>query len=105
MADLSSLQNKFGGVFYPQSAQGMSDIVQFFIADAGNFFLTIDDGACKIHHGESDDPSVSISMDTETLLDISSGKYSGMQAFLFGKVTATGDQRLAAKMDSLFVYE
>ncbi|GAA6154358.1 SCP2 sterol-binding domain-containing protein [Pseudoteredinibacter isoporae] len=105
MSRLDGLREKLVENFNPEAATDMSEVVQFDISDAGNYFLVIDNGSCDIQDGEHDSPSVCISMDSETLLDIMAGKFSGMQAFMFGKVKADGDQRLAAMIDSLFVYQ
>ncbi len=105
MHPLDGLREKLFANFNPEAAADLSEVVQFDISDAGNYFLVIDYGKCDIQDGEHDSPSVCISMDSETLLDIMAGKFSGMQAFMFGKVKADGDQRLAAMIDSLFVHQ
>lgn len=103
MHPLDGLRERLISNFNREAAIDLSAVVQFEISDAGNYFLLIDRGECHIEGGEHDSPSVCISMDSETLLDILAGKFSGMQAFMFGKVKADGDQRLAAMIDGLFV--
>lgn len=103
MHPLDGLREQLISNFNREAAIDLSGIVQFDISDAGNYYLIIDQGECQIAEGEHDSPSVCISMDSETLLDILAGKFSGMQAFMFGKVMADGDQRLAAMIDGLFV--
>lgn len=103
MHPLQSHRERILANFNREAAADLSEIVQFEISDAGNYYLIIEAGECHVHEGEHASPSVAISMDSETLLDIMAGKFSGMQAFLFGKVHAVGDQKLAAMIDSLFV--
>ncbi|MCV6613715.1 MAG: SCP2 sterol-binding domain-containing protein [Cellvibrionaceae bacterium] len=103
MHKLAGLHDHLIENFNREAAAGMSEVVQLDISDAGNYYLIIDDGNCHLYEGEHNTPSVTISMDSDTVQDILAGKFSGMQAFLFGKVKAAGDQKLAAMVDSLFV--
>ncbi|MGM0824112.1 MAG: SCP2 sterol-binding domain-containing protein [Pseudomonadota bacterium] len=88
--------------FDPQAAQGMNEIFQFHFSDAGSHYLDIQDGTLGIHEGEHDDPSVSLSMSTDTLKGIMNGDINGMTAFMTGKLKATGNVMLATKLTSLF---
>ena len=51
---------------------------------------------------EHDDPSVTLSMDAETLQEVMSGETDGMQAFMAGQLRAEGDMMLATKLGELF---
>ncbi len=80
----------------------MHEVFQFHFADAGSHYLDIQDGTLGVHEGEHDDPSVSLSMSTETLKGIMNGEINGMTAFMTGKLKATGNVMLATKLTSLF---
>lgn len=95
---LEKLQARFN----PQAAQGMHEVFQFHFSDAGSHYLDIQDGTLGVHEGEHDDPSVSLSMSSETLKGIMSGDINGMTAFMTGKLKATGNIMLATKLSSLF---
>jgi len=95
---ISKLQQNFDVA----KAEGLTAIVQFEITDAGNSHMVVDNGQCQFFSGDHDTPNTIISMDTDTLYSIIEGRISGMQGFMFGKVKASGDQRLAAKLDSFF---
>lgn len=95
---LEKLQARFD----PQAAQGMNEIFQFHFSDAGSHYLDIQDGTLGIHEGEHDDPSVSLSMSSDTLKGIMTGDINGMTAFMTGKLKATGNVMLATKLTSLF---
>ena len=84
------------------AAVGMNEVFQFYIPDAGNYYLVIADGACRLSMGEYATPSVTLSMDLEVLLSILDGTFSGAQAFMFGKINVQGDMKLATKLASLF---
>ncbi|MCW4153475.1 MULTISPECIES: SCP2 sterol-binding domain-containing protein [Halomonadaceae] len=95
---LEKLQARFD----PKAAQGMHEIFQFHFSDAGSHYLDIQDGNLDIQEGEHDDPSVSLSMSTDTLKGIMNGDINGMTAFMTGKLKATGNVMLATKLTSLF---
>ncbi|MBZ5487823.1 SCP2 sterol-binding domain-containing protein [Halomonas aquamarina] len=95
---LEKLQARFN----PDAAKGMHEVFQFHFSDAGSHYLVIDDGSLDVHEGEHDDPSVSLSMSTDTLKGIMSGDINGMTAFMTGKLKATGNVMLATKLTSLF---
>lgn len=88
--------------FDPQAAKGMDDVFQFHFSDNGSHYLVVKDGGLSIEEGEHDDPSVSLSMSSETLQGIMNGDVNGMTAFMTGKLKATGNVMLATKLTSLF---
>ena len=95
---LEKLQARFN----PDAAKGMNDVFQFHFSDAGDYYLVINDGTLDVQEGEQDDPSVSLSMSTDTLKGIMNGEINGMTAFMTGKLKATGNVMLATKLTSLF---
>ncbi|WP_163557204.1 SCP2 sterol-binding domain-containing protein [Halomonas sp. NO4] len=95
---LEKLQQRFD----PQAAQGMDDVFQFHFSDAGSHYLVVQDGSLAVHEGEHDDPSVTLSMSSDTLKGVMTGEISGMSAFMTGKLKATGNVMLATKLSSLF---
>ena len=95
---LDKLQSRFN----PEAAKGMDEVFQFHFSDAGSHHMVIQDGTLDVHEGEHDDPSVSLSMSTDTLKGIMSGDVNGMTAFMTGKLKATGNVMLATKLPSLF---
>ncbi|SDJ79785.1 SCP2 sterol-binding domain-containing protein [Billgrantia gudaonensis] len=95
---LQKLQQRFD----PQAAQGMDDVFQFHFHDAGSHYLIVKDGTLAVHEGEHDDPSVTLSMSSDTLKGIMNGDINGMNAFMTGKLKATGNVMLATKLTTLF---
>ncbi|EWG99175.1 SCP2 sterol-binding domain-containing protein [Halomonas sp. BC04] len=98
----SNTFDKLQDRFDPQAAKGMDDIFQFHFSDNGSHYLVIKDGSLAIEEGEHDDPSVSLSMSTDTLKGVMNGEINGMTAFMTGKLKATGNVMLATKLTSLF---
>lgn len=95
---LEKLQARFN----PEAAEGMDEVFQFHFSDAGDHYLVIKDRTLDVQEGEHDDPSVSLSMSTDTLKGIMSDDINGMTAFMTGKLKATGNVMLATKLTSLF---
>ena len=88
--------------FNPEAAEGMDEVFQFHFSDAGSYYLNIQDGKLDVQEGEHDDPSVSLSLSTDTLKGIMNGDINGMTAFMTGQLKATGNVMLATKLTSLF---
>lgn len=99
---MSTTLEKLKSRFNPEAAEGMNEIFQFHFSDAGSHYLHIQDGTLDVQEGEHDDPSVSLSLSTDTLKGIMNGDINGMTAFMTGKLKATGNVMLATKLTSLF---
>lgn len=93
---------KFEQNFNADAAEGLDLVFQFDIEDDQTYHLIIKDGTCKMVEGAHDDPSVTLIMNSETLMGIVSGETDGMQAFMTGQLRAEGDMMLATKLGQLF---
>ncbi|MDV7212806.1 Putative sterol carrier protein [Azotobacter beijerinckii] len=90
--------------FDSSAASGLDLVFQFTIKDADNHYLVVKDGTCEVHHGDADEPNVTLIMDSKTFKGITTGEIGGMQAFMFGKLRAEGDMKLAMKLSELFPF-
>lgn len=88
--------------FNANAAAGLDEVFQFDIEDAETWHLVIKDGNFHIVEGAHEDPSVTLIMDSETMVGVMSGAINGMQAFMMGKLRTEGDMMLATKLNSLF---
>lgn len=93
---------KFEQNFNADAAEGLDLVFQFDIEDDKTYHLIIKDGNCTMVEGAHDDPSVTLIMNSETLMGIVSGETDGMQAFMTGQLRAEGDMMLATKLGQLF---
>ena len=95
---------KMPEVFDPDAAQGLDAVFQFEISgdDGGNWNVAVKDGTCEISEGSHNDPSVTLTMSAETWLGMVNKEVDGMQAFMVGKLKATGNIMLAQRVQQLF---
>ncbi len=102
MTSVTDIIEKMKSSFNADAASGMEKIFQFSIEDGEDFYLEIKDGAFEIATGENEDPSVTLIMSSETLVNVMTGETDGMQAFMAGQLRAEGDMMLATKLGELF---
>ena len=88
--------------FNPAAATGLDIIFQFDISDGDTYHLIVKDSACDICEGAHDDPSVTLIMDSSTLVSVMTGETDGMAAFMMGSIRAEGNMMLAPKLNELF---
>lgn len=88
--------------FNPEAAAGLDLIFQFDITDGDTYHILVKDGACDIKEGGHDDPSVTLILNSETMIGIMTGEVNGMTAFMMGKIRAEGNMMLATKLNELF---
>jgi len=99
---VDQIMQKMQSAFLPEKADGLDATFQFCIADDNDFYITIEDSSCKAMMGEHDDPSITMSMDVETLAEIVAGELEGMAAFIGGRLQAEGDVMLGTRLSQLF---
>ncbi|MGB1272078.1 MAG: SCP2 sterol-binding domain-containing protein, partial [Endozoicomonas sp.] len=88
--------------FNADAAAGLDEVFQFDIEDGETYHLVIKGDAFDIVEGAHDDPSVTLIMDSDTMVGVMSGEMDGMQAFMMGKLRAEGNMMLATKLSELF---
>lgn len=88
--------------FSPSAAGDMDEVFQYHIEDGGDYYLVIQQQGCELGTGEHDEPSVSLTLDSETLAEIMNGETDGMQAFMAGRIKAGGNMMLATRLTDLF---
>ncbi len=102
MTSVADIISQMKGKFNADAAAGMENVFQFDIEDGDNFYIAIKDGDLDLGQGQHDDPSVTLIMNTETLVGVMTGETDGMQAFMAGQLRAEGDMMLATKLGELF---
>jgi len=104
LTNVKEVFTKMPEVFNPNAAQGLDVVFQFNITGEGegNWNVTVKQGACQIQEGTHESPSVTLTMSGETWLGIVNKELNGMQAFMSGKLKASGDIMLAQRVEQLF---
>ena len=102
MSDLNNVFEEMKNRFNSAAAAGLDVVFQYQIDDGEPYHVTVADGNCVVAQGEHDEPSVTLSMDAQTLEEVVSGETDGMQAFMTGRIRADGDIMLATRLAALF---
>ncbi len=104
LTDVREVINNMSAAFNPDAAQGLDAIFQYDITGegGGNWHFTIKDGACQLHEGAHDSPTVTLTMSAETWLAIVNKETNGMKAFMSGQLQVEGDMMLAQQIEQLF---
>jgi NAD(P)-dependent dehydrogenase (short-subunit alcohol dehydrogenase family)/acyl dehydratase/putative sterol carrier protein len=75
--------------FLPEKAKGWSATMHFEIEGAGDFTVSVKDGACTTAKGKDGSATCVVKTDKDTFLGMLDGTVDGQQAFMAGKVSAT----------------
>ena len=106
MSDLSiqSLMERMQKAFIPEKAVGYDVIIQVELTGAagGNWVVTIKNQQCTVTQGTIANPTLKMSGDAQTVMDVFSGKQDGVRAYMQGKLHVSGDISLAMRLTSLF---
>ncbi|MEJ2529592.1 MAG: SCP2 sterol-binding domain-containing protein [Gammaproteobacteria bacterium] len=102
MSEINALLAEMKKRFNPAAAEGMDATFQYDITDNGSWQIAINNGECEVTEGDAAEASVTLSMDKDVLASVLSGETDGMQAFMSGSITASGDIMLATRLTDLF---
>ena len=80
---------------------GMNNSYLFDIADAGMWFVTVEDGVVSVREGEGE-ADATISASDENFRRILSGEQNATAAYMSGKLKIKGDMGAAMKLQQLF---
>ena len=91
-------------VFAPAEAGGVEAVILFDLSgrDPGQWTLVIRDGTCRVMHGRTMEPTVTLAMDSDVWLAIARGEKSGRDAFMNGEYQVTGDVMFMMRFGKLF---
>lgn len=97
---LTAMQQQFNST----AAAGLNKTIQLNITGegAGVYTIKIANQACQLINGEAEKPDLTLTTSDQDWLAIAQGKQDAMQAFLSGKIKASGDLMLATRIPALF---
>ena len=106
ITDVKEVFNKMPEKFNAEAGKDLDAVFQFDITGegGGSWNVTIHTGTCLVYEGKSAKASVTLSLASETWLDMVNKKTSGMQAFMSGKLKVSGNIMLAQKIPDLFSF-
>ena len=102
MTTVSEIIDSMSARFNPEAAAGLDIVFQFDVSDGDTYHIVVKDNVCDIKEGGHDDPTVTLIMDSDTMIGIMTGETNGMTAFMMGKIRAEGNMMLATKLNDLF---
>ncbi len=104
LTSVNEVFEKMPQVFSAANAGGMNAVFQFHITgeEAGDWNVSIKDGACEVAKGVHASPSVSLTMADKDWLAMCNKQLDGMTAFMSGRLKASGDIMMAQRIPSLF---
>ena len=92
--------------FVPEKATGVDTIVQFKFtgSQASDWYVIIKDQKVESVQGLHPSPKMTMTVDSDDYIKISTGEMDPNMAFLKGKVKVTGDMTVALGMGKYFKY-
>lgn len=101
---IDELFDRLPGAFIPEKAGDMESVIQFELTgeEAGNWAVVIKDGTCKVEKGQHENPTMTLTADSQDYKDIVTGRLKAMNAFMQGKVKLQGNLNLAMKFAEIF---
>jgi putative sterol carrier protein len=101
---IKELFGRMPSAFMPDKAGDMDAVIQFKLSgeEASEWFVTIKNQTCKVDEGVHENPTMTLSADSQDYKDIVTGKLNPMNAFMQGKVKLQGNLNLAMKFAEIF---
>jgi putative sterol carrier protein len=81
--------------------EGFEKTLQFNFTDTDNYYLVFKDSKCEIIEGEITDPDITITTESQVIIDIMDRELSPTKAFMGGKLKAKGPMTDMLKLQML----
>lgn len=88
--------------FKKDLAKDLSASFQFNIGNKTQCYIKIENCMCSLHQGVCDEPTVSISTDEKTWIDICNCQVGGITAAITGRLKVKGNVLTADKLIKIF---
>jgi len=92
--------------FVPEKAEGVDTVVQFKFTgpEASDWYVVVKDQKVETTEGLHPDPKMTMTVNSDDYLKISSGQLDPTMAFMRGKVKVKGDIGVAVAMGKYFKF-
>lgn len=81
--------------------EGFEKVLQFDFTDTENYYLIFKDSKCEIKDGNTDGADITITTESQVIIDIMDGELSPTKAFMGGKLKAKGPMNDMLKLQML----
>jgi len=98
---IKKMVSKLDDPAYQERFADFNKTLQFNFTDTNNYYLVFKDAKCEIKEGEIEDPDITITTQSEVIIDIMDGELSPTKAFMGGKLKAKGPMKDMLKMQML----
>jgi len=104
MPTVKELFERMPASFQKEAATGLDVAIQFDITGerGGKWYAAIKDGELDVVEGAHESPDLTITVEAQDYIDISTGTLNEQLAFMTGRITARGDTVLAMKLPGIF---
>jgi putative sterol carrier protein len=87
-----------------EAAEGMDAVYQFDLSgpQGGQYYMQINDGACRVARGSHPEPHVTLSLSGEDCVRVLNGQLRGAAVAMSGRLRISGDMGLALQLGALF---
>ena len=101
---LQRMMDSMPMAFIPDAAEGIEATIQYHLTGEGasDWGIHIADGACTVEKGPLENPTLTLTMDSQDYIDMIPGRLPGMSAFMSGKLQLDGDIMLATRLFTMF---
>jgi putative sterol carrier protein len=91
-------------VFDPAAAAGVEAVILFDLTgrEPGQWTVVVRDAICRVMHGRTIEPTVTLIIDSDLWLAIARGEKSGRDAFMNGEYQVSGDLTFMMRFGKLF---
>ncbi len=98
---IKKMVSKLDDPAYQERFADFNKTLQFNFTDTNNYYLVFKDAKCEIKEGEVEEPDITITTQSEVIIDIMDGELSPTKAFMGGKLKAKGPMSDMLKMQML----
>ncbi len=101
---IEKLMSRMPKAFLPEKAADANVVIQYRLSgvEAGDWIVTIKDGTCTAERGVAENPTLTLTADSQVYKDVVTGKANPMKVFMDGGLKLGGDLNLAMKFMNWF---